>query len=172
MFSPIPFHAPLKSDSGLLLLTLLLAGMERFFPSTGGSSAAGSRPCGEPLCVFRVFPWCCPPCQVFLPCTQAVWFRAKVAPCLVCGVGKKNCFVSLSCNGSAHIFHALTTTSVGFRGGIFKWANERLDIYTKTGSLVCKFERKAHAVIWRRWPVAPLPVAVHMSMCSTRVVVS
>ena len=43
-------HLQSCTESGLLLLKLLRAGMERFLPSASGSSAAGLKPCGEPTC--------------------------------------------------------------------------------------------------------------------------
>ena len=48
----IPAVVPLQSctESGMLLLTLLCAGMERFLPSASGSSAPGLKPSGEPTC--------------------------------------------------------------------------------------------------------------------------
>ena len=46
-------HLQSCTESGLLLLTLLRAGMERFLPSASGSSAAGLKPCGEPTCKFK-----------------------------------------------------------------------------------------------------------------------
>ena len=46
-------HLQSCTESGLMLLTLLRAGMERFFPSASGSSAAGLKPCGEPTCKFK-----------------------------------------------------------------------------------------------------------------------
>ena len=57
-------HLQSCTESGLLLLTLLRAGMERFLPSASGSSAAGLKPCGEPKCKFKsqlvtsVHHWC------------------------------------------------------------------------------------------------------------------
>ena len=46
-------HLQSCTESSLLLLTLLRAGMERFLPSASGSSAAGLKPCGEPKCKFK-----------------------------------------------------------------------------------------------------------------------
>ena len=46
-------HLQSCTESGLLLLTLLRAGMERFLPSASGSSAAGLKPCSEPTCKFK-----------------------------------------------------------------------------------------------------------------------
>ena len=46
-------HLQSCKESGLLLLTLLRAGTERFVPSASGSSAAGLKPCGEPTCKFK-----------------------------------------------------------------------------------------------------------------------
>ena len=46
-------HLQSCTESGLLLLKLLRAGMERFLPSASGSSAAGLKPCGEPTCKFK-----------------------------------------------------------------------------------------------------------------------
>ena len=42
-----------RTESGLLLVTLLRAGMDRFLPSASGSSAAGLKPCCEPTCKFK-----------------------------------------------------------------------------------------------------------------------
>ena len=46
-------HLQSCTESGLLLLTLLRAGMERFLPSASSSSADGLKPCGEPTCKFK-----------------------------------------------------------------------------------------------------------------------
>ena len=47
-------HLQSCTESGLLLLTLLRAGMERFLPSASGSSAAVLKPCSEPTtCKFK-----------------------------------------------------------------------------------------------------------------------
>ena len=47
-------HLQSCTESGLLLLTLLRAGMERFLPSASDSSAAGLKPFGEPTLQVRV----------------------------------------------------------------------------------------------------------------------
>ena len=46
-------HLQSCTESGVLLLTLLRAGMERFLPSVSGSSAARLETCGEPTCKLK-----------------------------------------------------------------------------------------------------------------------